>query len=226
MASPYFALLLPSLLVVPAMALLSRMKTQSPLGTELRRKALHIGVGLTALTFPLFLTGPAAVSMALLLVIAWMLLVRSVPALNRRFGCVLHEAGRVSWGEVYFALAIAGLLLLPHSNSAMYVVPLLILTISDALAAVVGRAIPAGRLPGPARGKTVSGSAAFAISAFFITAIALDALTVVGAAPILVIALATGVASCVVEAVCTRGTDNLAVPAIAWLTLNAGLAGA
>ena len=57
---------------------------------------------------------------ALGLVLSWMLAVRTMPALNERFGCVLHDAGRASRGELYFALAIAGLLLLAYGFLPVY----------------------------------------------------------------------------------------------------------
>ena len=61
MDNPFLAFAIPSLLVVPAMGLLSRISADSPFATEVRRKALHVAVGLAALSFPLFLTTPAMV---------------------------------------------------------------------------------------------------------------------------------------------------------------------
>ena len=226
MDNPIFALVLPSLLIVPAMGLLSRVHSHSPIGQELRRKALHLSVGLVSLSFPYLLVEPWMVITASLLVIAWMLAVRRTPALNKRFGCVLHDAGRVSHGELYFAVALGALLLLPHPNPVLYVVPVLVLTIADAAAAVVGRAWPVGKLGGLARGKTLSGSAAFMASAFLISFLFLDFYTSLATLQILAIAFRIAVLTCIAEAISSRGLDNLFVPVAAWLVLYSAIDGA
>ena len=225
MDNPLVALVLPSLLIVPAMGLLSSIRSESPLGTEVRRKALHVAVGLVALSFPALLHEPASVVVALALVVAWMLAVRTVPALKARFGCVLHGAGRVSWGELWFAVSIALLLLSPWSHPVLYVAPLLILTLSDALAAIVGRAWPRGHWPAPLEGKTLSGSAAFLGSAFAITFLTMVLGTDLGAGRIVLASLAVSLVATVAEAGSSRGFDNFTVPAVAWLILVSTLNG-
>ena len=157
MEIPLLAPMIPSLLVIPAMGLLSRINTNSPVAAEIRRKTLHMSVGLGALCFPLFLTTPAMVLTAVAAVLAWMLAVRLVPALRACLGCVLHDTDRTSYGEIYFAFAIACLLMLPQPTPVHYAAPLLILTIADAVAAITGRQWPRGKLRGPARGKTITG---------------------------------------------------------------------
>ena len=226
MDHPLFALVLPSLLIVPAMGLLSRIRGETPLGTEIRRKALHVSVGLAALGFPALLQGSGTIFCAFILVIAWMVAVRFVPALNARFGCVLHAAGRSSWGEIWFAVSIALLLLSPVSHPVLYVVPLLILTVSDALAAVVGRAWPRGRLPAAFSGKTLSGSTAFLASAFVITAVSLAVATDVPMLTVLMVSLGVSVLTTFSEVLSSRGFDNFSVPAVAWLALVLSLNGA
>jgi len=225
MDSPALALALPPLLIVPAMGLLSRIRSQSPIGRELRRKTLHIGVGLVSLVFPLILTEAWMVVVASGAVVIWMLAVRRIAGLNQRFGCVLHDAGRESHGELYFAVSTAALLLLADGNWPMFAIPLLILTISDAVAAIVGRAWPVGSLAAPARGKTVSGSAAFLLSALIITWSILCHHTELEWLTALAIAGIVACLTCVVEAVSSRGLDNFTVPAIAWLVLDAFLVG-
>lgn len=225
MDNPFLALVLPSLLIVPAMGLLSRVQSESPLGAEIRRKAFHVSVGLVALSFPALLREPASIVCALALVIAWMLAVRLVPALKARFGCVLHGADRVSWGELWFAISIALLLLSPWAHPVLYVVPLLILTLSDALAAIVGRAWPRGKWPPPVSGKSLSGSAAFCVSAFLIASISLAVATDIGVTTILMASLAVAALTTVTEAFSNRGFDNFSVPAVAWLILISTLNG-
>jgi phytol kinase len=225
MDNPLLALAIPSLLVVPAMGLLSRISAKSPFATEVRRKALHVAVGLAALSFPLFLTTPAMVLTAVAAVLAWMVAVRLVPVLRIRFGCVLHDARRKSYGDIYFALAIACLLMLPRPTPALYAVPLLILTVADAAAAIAGRRWPRGELHGRACGKTLTGCVVFGVTAFLVTAGLLTWFGPVTGPRVIAISFVTAALTSYTEAFSPRGFDNLTVPAVAWLVIFTTTAG-
>lgn len=220
MDNPLVALILPPMLIVPAMGLLSRIKSTSPLGSELRRKALHIGIGLAALSFPYLLTQPWMVVVAFASVAAWMACVRRFRFLRCHFGGVLHDASRESHGELYFAVALAWLLIADRIAPFQYVVPLLILTVSDAAAAIVGRARPMGQFTVFGNRKTVSGSAAFLVTAFAITWTILFMTTGWSSWPVLLVSVTTAIATTVAEAVSVKGLDNLSVPLAAWLILS------
>ena len=215
--------LAPPLLIVPAMGFLSRLRCESPVMTEIRRKALHVSIGFAALGFPYLLTQPWMVLSGLMLVAAWMLAVRYSRSLGRRFGLCLSGAGRDSWGELYFALALAFLLLSASPGSPAYVIPVLLLAIPDALAAIVGRAWPAGpyRLFGGQ--KSLAGSGVFFITAFGLTAVLLQAAGVTDTVRITLLVAAT---TTLLEAASPRGTDNLTVPLSAWLVLRTIVEGA
>ena len=88
MDSPFVSILLPSLLVVPAMGLLSSNRSESAIGAELKRKALHVGVGVAALTFPLLLETAAATLGALGLVVAGTI---RYAGTNLRYSTVVRE---------------------------------------------------------------------------------------------------------------------------------------
>jgi len=190
---------------------------------ELKRKALHISVGLTALSFPLFLTAPWMIVTALGLVVAWLLAVRRIPILRRHFGSVLHEVSRDSLGEIYFALSIGGLLLLTQDKPLFFVIPILILALADASAAIIGKVFPIGPLSGIARGKTVAGCAAFFAVAFVVSFGSLVGLADLQLAHALMLATALAVTTCAAESVSRGGIDNFVVPGTAYLTLMVGL---
>ena len=219
MDNPFVALVLPPMLIVPAMGLLSRVRSTSPLGRELRRKTLHIGIGLAALTFPYLLTRPWMVVTAFGAVCAWMIFVRRIEYLRCRFGCVLHDAGRESHGELYFAIALAWLLIADRAGSFQYVIPLLILTVSDAAAAIVGRALPVGRFAIFGNSKSLSGSAAFMVTAFTISATTLLIGTTFSLAQVVLVSMTVSATTTIAEVVSVRGLDNLSVPLVAWLIL-------
>ena len=68
--SALILVVIPLALLLPAMGLLSRMNSSHIVVQELKRKALHISVGLTALSFPLFLNERWMIITALGLVVA------------------------------------------------------------------------------------------------------------------------------------------------------------
>ena len=219
MANSLLALAVPSLMLVPAMGLLSLFNSSRDVGNELKRKALHVTVGLTALSFPIFLSTPWLVCTATCVALAWMIAVRKLPSLRRQFGACLHDTQRVSFGEIYFALAIGVLLLLTVNRPLLYVIPLLIVTLADTAAAIVGRLFPAGPLTGIASGKTISGSAAFLVVAVITTYLTLYAFTNMSFPDTAGIALVVGGVSCLAEAISKRGLDNVFVPAVAYVAL-------
>ena len=210
---------LPPLLLVPAMGLLSMIRSSHRIGEELKRKSFHVGFGLVALSFPLIWTEAWMVVTGLTLAFAWMFAVRKLPCLHKYFGSVLHECDRKSKGEFYYAVSVAGLILAMGDSLHLYVIPILILSLADAAAAIFGRLIPSQPLTGCFRGKSVAGCTAFFIVAAAICVPSLAIYTELLPWQITFGALAVATATCFTEAVCRRGLDNFFVPFIAWAVL-------
>ena len=212
-------MVIPTVLLLLAMGALSRIGNGGRVARELKRKALHISVGLIALSFPLFLNTPSKIIAALGLAIAWFVAVRRNANLRRRFGTVLHDVRRESLGEIYFALSIAGLLLLTQDQPILFVIPILILALADALAAIVGKVFPMGPLAGIAEGKTTAGCTTFFLVAFFVSFWCLESFAHLPVEQALLVATGLALTTCWAEAVSRRGADNLVVPAMAYVTL-------
>ena len=115
--------------------------------------------------------------------------------------------------------------MLPQPTPALYAAPLLILTIADAVAAIAGRCWPMGRLRGPANGKTLTGSIAFAVTAFVVTAGLLAWFGPASGPRVIAISFITAALTAYAEAFSPRGFDNLTVPAVAWLVIFTTTAG-
>lgn len=210
---------IPVLLLMSAMGLLSYIDGSHPVARELKRKALHISVGLAAVSFPIFLREPWMIIAALGLAIVWLMSVRRFSFLRRHFGTVLHDVKRESHGEIYFAISIGGLLLLTQNEPMLFVIPILILTLADAFAAIVGKVFPIGPLAGMASGKTAAGCSAFFIVAFVVSSWMLVTFVDLPMTHTLVLAAALAATTCFAEAISRRGIDNLIVPGLAYLTL-------
>lgn len=219
MQGSLYLFVLPPLLLVPAMGLLSMVRSTRSIGREFRRKSLHVATGLASLSLPAILIEPWMVVSGLALVLAWMIAVRVLPCLYRRFGPVLHECRRRSMGEIWFAVSLAVLML--YTSGLEFVIPVLVLSLADAAAAITGRLVPSTRLGGPMRGKTLAGCTAFFLTAFVICLAMLTFYTALSSGGILICALSVAVASCLAEAVARRGLDNLAIPLVIWAVLAA-----
>jgi len=213
------ALLLPPMLLLPLMGILSRFHGATTLTQELRRKALHVSVGLTALAFPALFTETWMIVIALGLILTWMATVRWIAPLKVRFGGVLHDTDRKSHGEMYFALALALLLITSAGEPLHYVIPVLILTLADAAAAIVGQAWPIGRIGGLAADKTRSGCAAFFIVAYLTTVTVLSVASPLAPLAAIAVALVVAATTCIAETLSHRGIDNIVVPLVAYSTL-------
>ena len=211
--------ILPPLLLIPAMGLLSMVRNTHRIGDEIRRKALHVATGLAALSLPSILPEPWMVLTGLVLVLALLGAIRFTPCLKRRFGAVLHDCRRRSMGEIWFALALAILLL--FTSGVAFVVPVLVLALADAAAAIAGRLVPSKRLTGLMRGKTVAGSTAFFCTTVLICLPMLALHTDLSAGRIATATLLVAASACVVEASCRRGLDNLGVPLVTAAVISA-----
>lgn len=179
---------------------------------EVQRKTIHVTLGLVSLSFPFALPEPPQFLLAALVMAAILMGVRKVPLMRRSFGRALHDVDRTSWGEIYFFAAVVTLYFLARDDAPLYVIPLAVLAISDALAAVVG--VLGGRWRYATRGghKSWEGSAVFFLSAFAIIAAGLAGLTGLPAPSVVLCALCLAALTTMIEGASWQGIDNLLLP--------------
>lgn len=191
--------------VLLGMAAWLRHRGMSAEGT---RKLMHVGMGLATLTFPwlfdeawpvLVLTGGFVVIM---------LALRFIPKLKG----VVCGVSRVSWGEIYFPVAVGGLFVLTEGRRVEYVIPILVLTLADALAALIGVKIGRHKYSGGDEGtKSWEGTAVFCLVAFLCTFVPL-VYTGMEWPRAALIGLCVCFIGAIVEATAWQGIDNLLLP--------------
>ena len=191
----------------------------TPARPETTRKLLHTGAGLLTLAFPflfreawpvLLLTGASALIVAA---------ARFVPAVRVRLGRVAGGVERATFGEFYFPLAVALLFVLTLGDDPLlFAIPVLVLTLADTASAVVGMRYGVTRYSG-AR-KSLEGSAAFAVVAFFCVHVPLLAWSTVGRAECLLVAATFALLVMLLEGSASRGLDNLVIPLGGYLLLR------
>jgi phytol kinase len=143
-----------------------------------------------------------------------------VPLLRRSVGGVLHGVERDSRGELYFPLAVASVFYLSDGVAVLYVIPILLLTLADATAALIGvrygmvmfETFEGGR-------KSLEGAVAFFTVAFLCTHLTLLLVSHVGRVETLLIGVEIGFLVMLVELVAWRGLDNLFIPLFSFALL-------
>lgn len=180
----------------------------SPLGSEVSRKIVHIGVG-NVILLAWWLQVPARVSLSaaviasiVTLISYWVPLLRSV-----------SEVGRKSWGTFFYAVSIGALIAYfwPMGMPHYAVLGVLVMTWGDGLAAIVGQRF--GRHPYQVWGmnKSWEGTATMAIASLIVSGTVLGAVYglswAIALTAVLVAMVATGL-----EAFSKLGLDNLTVP--------------
>jgi dolichol kinase len=195
------------------------LRKRVDLDPETARKIVHVGSGILAMSFPWLFTSPYPVAAACGVSAVGLLVIRHTTVFPRMFKEALGSVDRGSGGEFYFPLAVALLFPLSRGDLALYLIPVCVLTFSDTAAAVLGSRYGLTHYRSMSGRKSIEGSVAFFVVTLAITYCLLLQWSGRDNSELLLMALSVAVATTLVEAVATGGTDNLAVPLIAFLFL-------
>jgi phytol kinase len=208
------------LVLVLLLALATQLHRVGLLGAEASRKLVHSGIGLTVAAFPALFHDRWPVWLLSGLAVAVLLAVRHLSVLRPWLAGGLHGVERSSWGDLFFPLAAALAWTLAPGDWLRFSLPMLVLALADALAALVGRSY--GRLIYSSAGhpKTWEGSLAFALVTFLVVEIPLLLGTDLARASVLLIALNLAVLLMLVEALAWEGSDNLLIPLAGLMALD------
>jgi len=188
---------------------------------EVLRKGLHISMGLTTLSFPwLFETPWPVVLVAAASTVAFIAF-RTRLGLFRRLAMAMQRIKRVSVGEYCFVAGTCIVFVLAANDPVLYCIPMLLLTLADSAAALVGTAWGRHRYLTMGDYKTLEGSAAFFIVAFACIAVPLAWFTPASNPESLAVAALIAFAVTVLEAAVGGGFDNLLVPLGAFAAIKA-----
>jgi dolichol kinase len=177
---------------------------------EHTRKLVHFGTGILTLMFPAFLTSSWSV-FALCASFAAILLL----SLKYTFLPSINAIDRKSYGSILYPVAVYVCFLLyeyQHHDRMFFYAPILVLAISDPMAALFGKRWPKGKFTIGKGSKTLMGCSAFAVSAFLVlTGLSFlfnQEISFMKAYELLLVAMG----ATMVEAISGRGTDNLTIP--------------
>ncbi len=182
------------------------------LQAEFVRKGLHISIGLTTLSFPWLFDTPWPVVLIAGASAVSFLALRSKFALFRRLARAMAGIKRVSVGEYCFVIVTCIVFTLSGNDPVLYCIPMLLLTLADSAAALVGTTWGRHRYLTLGDYKTLEGSAAFFVVAFACIALPLAWFTPATNPQSIAVAALIAFAVTVLEAASGGGFDNLLVP--------------
>lgn len=176
---------------------------------ETSRKIVHFGSGLICLTFP-FLIDDTLLVLALCCSFIGILLL----SFKYKFLKSINNVDRKTHGSILFPIIvfICYLAFLQSESLLFYYLPLLILSISDPLAALVGKRFPKGKYRVFGSTKTLMGSSAFFISAFVCSLVCMTMLSSGNSTEMLIYSLLLALGTTIVEALLVKGYDNFFIP--------------
>jgi phytol kinase len=193
---------------------------------ETVRKLFHIGSGLLTLGFPFLFAEAWPVLVLTGLSAAIVGAIRFLPPVRARLGQVLGGPARMTLGELAFPVSVAVVFWLALGRSPLlFCIPILVLTLADAGSASIGAVYGQHRFTGSA--KTLEGSVAFAVIAFFCIDVPLVLWSDVGRIETLLISVTLALLLMLLEGSAGRGLDNLFIPVggfflfRTWLDLDA-----
>lgn len=204
-----------SLILLAIVGLLGTLKivdNKHKMDKEIKRKIFHMSMGIVISMFPFVFE--SAYSVGVLGICSIVLLnIFRMKKFKSNMGNALYSVERKSFGESYFAIAMFLIFYLSKGDIALYIIPMLILTFSDTVAALIGKSYgkkKVTRLNEDA--KSLEGTMSFFVVSFIITLIGLLLFTTVGRIEMLLIALIIGFNVAVIEMISHTGNDNVFIP--------------
>lgn len=174
---------------------------------EFSRKVVH------------FLAGCLALSLPYLIKSHWAVLVLAagsglIMQLSQKWGLLrsIHTVGRKSYGAVYFPAAVYLLFLLSHDQPVLYTVPVLVMTVSDTMAALIGGRYGSIRFEVEESTKSLEGSTVFFFVTFLCVHLSLLLMTGIERLDSVLIAFVIALLVTGFEAISVTGSDNMFVP--------------
>lgn len=174
---------------------------------ELSRKFVHLTGGITTLSFPYVIDSHwtilvFAVGFSSMLIIAKM---------QGRLKSV-HDIQRKSYGAMLFPVSVYLVFFLSRGKPVLYFISILVMTVSDTLAAVVGGKYGAFRYEVEGITKSLEGSTVFFFVTFLCVHLSLLLMLPIDRLESVLIALVIATLVTGFEAISPTGTDNFFVP--------------
>jgi len=196
---------------VAALLVLMALVRRLPFGAEVKRKLVHVGTGVYAMGLPWLFPDRWPVYMIVGLTLVMMVILR-MPQISGRLGDAVHSVERRSYGDFLLAISVGLCFFFADGVALFYVLPIAVLTLADAAAALAGTAYGTRRFKVEQGVKSVEGTVVFFVITLLVALICLMFLSDLPPLNILTLALLVAGFGALVEAQSWRGFDNLFLP--------------
>jgi phytol kinase len=182
---------------------------------EWTRKLAHFGAGAVTAVFPWMFAWHGTV---LLLAFGF----AGIVLATRRLGWLrsIHGVERRSEGGLYYPIAIYLLFLLAADRPVFYLIALLVLMVSDSLAALLGSEYGRAIYTVETDRRSLEGSAVFLLTTFLAVHLPLLLATETGRGAAVLIAAQIALTVTIFEGISPGGSDNLVVPLATYFLLS------
>ena len=176
---------------------------------EITRKFSHMAAGIIAFIIPILLTHHLSVLSLCILFTSMLIITKRLNLLKS-----IHAIKRKTYGSYLYPLSIyiCFLVYTFYNNYIFYLLPILILAISDSFAAIAGKTWPYGRFSKHPDSKTIVGSTMFFSVSLIISLVLFQFLTNMQFMTVLYISVLVSLISTIIESISYRGLDNLSIP--------------
>jgi len=214
---PQAELIAAAIVGVAAIAILGLSELVRKLGAskEQSRKAAHVGSGLLACSFPWVFESALTVAILTGGFAALVLVAKKYGQLQG-----VHGVDRESHGAAVFPLVIALLFWITHGDPLLFSIPILVLTVSDTAAALIGKGYGTKHFRALGEQRSVEGSLAFFTVTFVAVHIPLLLSDTTPRLESVIIAILVAVFATCIEAISVRGLDNLFIPLVVSFSLH------
>lgn len=194
------------------MAVVKKVADAHGFSAELQRKFVHVGTGLYALTLPWLFPDRWPVYMLVGVTLIVMLILRIPAVATVGIGSTLHGVDRRSYGDMLLAVAVGLCLFFAEDQLVLYVLPIAVLTLADAAAALAGTTYGQRFFRVEDGQKSLEGCVVFFAVTLVLSMGCLMAMTSYAPVNIILLSLMVAGFGTLVEAVSWRGFDNLFLP--------------
>lgn len=181
---------------------------------EWSRKTAHIGAGLLAIPFPWMFK---SVWPIIILCSSFFLIMLVSKSMNFFQG--VHGVKRKSHGAFVFPLVIILVFCLAE-EPLHYAIPIAVLSLSDAMAALIGKRYGKHQFHTLGETRSMEGSTAFFFPTFLLVHIPLLLLTDTGRTECVLMAFGCAILVTAFEMISVRGLDNVFIPFGTWYVLD------
>ncbi len=205
--------------LIGVMMVIRHLAKTAGLSAEVQRKLMHVSTGLFALLLPWLFPDRWPVYMLIAATILVMLVLR-LPRFSSGLGATLHGVERTSYGDFLLALSVGLCFLLAGEKTLFYILPIAVLTLADAAAALAGTTYGTKRYVVEDGDKSLEGSVVFFVVTLLVAIICFLFMSSLQPSNIMMLCLMVAGFGTLVEAQSWRGFDNLFLPLGLLIFLN------